>query len=419
MSNGEVVLREAALVTIGEERSRFMPLMRIEDALQRRQAIVEITRQVMVDGIDYGKIPGTDKPTLLKPGAEKLCSMFGLVPDFILIQRTEDWGGEDHGGEPFFYYFYKCRLLRNGIPVGEGEGSCNSRESKYRWRWVQEGEVPTGTNLSRAVQRQSRLSEPDFAIRKSETSGKYGKPSAYWERFKQAIASGEAVKVKKPKREGGEMDAWEIASVAYRIPNPDVADQVNTLQKMGQKRALIAATLIAVNASEFFTQDLDDFQGGPSEPEETQEQVAERRLTEERTRAAERHEEHNRGVEQNKHQPEGGGIYGAGVHGGAAGKPEEIPLVIQALWKRMTNMKEICDVFAYLKSQLGNDVEYYAILAKHGMQHSNDRVTFGVSRRCARELFERWQEWQAKQEASLDDAPIVDEPEMSPVPQGV
>jgi hypothetical protein len=33
---------------------------------------------------------------------------------------------------------------------------------------------------------------------------------------------------------------------------------VNTIQKMAQKRALVAATLLAVNASEFFTQDGDE-----------------------------------------------------------------------------------------------------------------------------------------------------------------
>src|SRR5205085_1753732 len=43
-----------------------------------------------------------------------------------------------------------------------------------------------------------------------------------------------------------------------RVLNPDIADQVNTIQKMAQKRALVAATLLAVNASEFFTQDLED-----------------------------------------------------------------------------------------------------------------------------------------------------------------
>ena len=43
-----------------------------------------------------------------------------------------------------------------------------------------------------------------------------------------------------------------------RVFNPEIADQVNTIRKMAQKRALIAATLLAVNASEFFTQDVED-----------------------------------------------------------------------------------------------------------------------------------------------------------------
>ena len=47
----------------------------------------------------------------------------------------------------------------------------------------------------------------------------------------------------------------------YRVPNPDVADLVNTIQKMAQKRALVAATLIATSASEFFTQDVEDTSG--------------------------------------------------------------------------------------------------------------------------------------------------------------
>jgi hypothetical protein len=54
--------------------------------------------------------------------------------------------------------------------------------------------------------------------------------------------------------------AWEmdVDATLYRVPNPDAADVVNTIQKMAQQRALIAATLIAVSASEFFTQDVED-----------------------------------------------------------------------------------------------------------------------------------------------------------------
>src|ERR1039458_2434699 len=53
---------------------------------------------------------------------------------------------------------------------------------------------------------------------------------------------------------------WEIDvdTALYRIPNPDGADVVNTIQKMAQKRALVAATLLATSASEFFTQDVED-----------------------------------------------------------------------------------------------------------------------------------------------------------------
>jgi len=50
----------------------------------------------------------------------------------------------------------------------------------------------------------------------------------------------------------------DVDTALYRIPNPDVADVVNTIQKMAQKRALVAATLIATSASEFFTQDVED-----------------------------------------------------------------------------------------------------------------------------------------------------------------
>ena len=43
-----------------------------------------------------------------------------------------------------------------------------------------------------------------------------------------------------------------------RVANPDIFDQVNTIQKMAHKRALVAAVLIATNASEFFTQDVEN-----------------------------------------------------------------------------------------------------------------------------------------------------------------
>ena len=39
----------------------------------------KIVRAELRDGVDYGVIPGTSKPTLLKPGAEKIAKLLGLA----------------------------------------------------------------------------------------------------------------------------------------------------------------------------------------------------------------------------------------------------------------------------------------------------------------------------------------------------
>ena len=84
------------------------------------------------EGHDYGVIPGTrGKPTLLKPGAEKICSLVGLSQRFELIGKTEDW---DKG---LFVYEVKCSLvsIKTDQVIAEGLGECNSYETKYRYRW--------------------------------------------------------------------------------------------------------------------------------------------------------------------------------------------------------------------------------------------------------------------------------------------
>lgn len=214
-------------LTIVNNELAIMPVMDIGLAIQRREQIVKFVQAIMVRDTDFGIIPGTDKPTLLKPGAEKLATFFGLTKRFQIVERLEDWTGHEHDGELFFYYLYRCGLYRGSVLIAEADGSCNSFEAKYRWRKA-ERICPTCGQAN---------------IRKSKQGGgwycwqKLGGCGATFKAGNQAIESQEV----------------------GRIPNPDVADQVNTVQKMAQKRALIAATLLAVNASEFFTQDLEDY----------------------------------------------------------------------------------------------------------------------------------------------------------------
>ena len=237
----------------------FMPIFTKDLALERYQAFKDFVKGVLHEGVDFGKVPGSQKDTLLKPGAEKLCTFFGLTPRYIAEVEIEDWDGK-HQGQPLFYYRYKCQLYRGDLSMGEGIGSGSTWESKYRWRWVDSDQADKlGFDKSKLVTKRGSVSEFKFAIEKAETSGPYGKPAEYWERFKQEIRGGTAKQIQKPIKSGETREAWEIDTTVYRIPNTDFADQINTVQKMAQKRAYVAATLSATNASDYFTQDVEDY----------------------------------------------------------------------------------------------------------------------------------------------------------------
>jgi hypothetical protein len=126
-------MSEQAIIALN---SQFMPVMDIANAIARRNAITDFVKTVMVVGTDYGTIPGTDKPTLLKAGAEKLNTLFGLSSHFIVAEKETDWTGVNHNGEPFFYFVYRCQLYRGDLLISESDGSCNSMEKKYRYRWI-------------------------------------------------------------------------------------------------------------------------------------------------------------------------------------------------------------------------------------------------------------------------------------------
>ena len=206
----------------------LMPVMDIQSAIERRNAIVGFVQGIMEEDRDFGKIPGTSKPTLLKPGAEKLTTFFGLSPRFVVEEKTLDWTGEIHNDEPFFYFQYKCQLWRGDLLVGEGLGSCNSWEKKYRYRTADRMCPKCG----------------ETAIIKG----------------KEEYGGGWLCFLKK----GGCGEKWDDGASVIEdqktgmVPNDNPPDLVNTIDKMSQKRALVAATLIAVNASEFFTQDIED-----------------------------------------------------------------------------------------------------------------------------------------------------------------
>lgn len=84
---------------------------------------VELKRNV-----HFGKIPGTDKPSLYKAGAERVIFGYGFLARYEVESSIEDLE------KGFFFYRVKCRLVatREGseLTVSEGFGSANTRERR-------------------------------------------------------------------------------------------------------------------------------------------------------------------------------------------------------------------------------------------------------------------------------------------------
>lgn len=206
------------------------PVASIDQALVRYQKMKEFVSRILKEDVDFGTIPGTgSKPALLKPGAEKLSTFFGLQPRFDVIDKVQDWTGGDHGGEPFFLYTHQCDLWRNGEIVGSGIGSCNSWEKKYRYR-LNERTCPT-CGVAAIIKGKKEFGGGWLCWKKRDGCGEK------FEDDNSLIVNQEVGKVK----------------------NPDPADQVNTYMKMSQKRSMVAAVLVTVNASDYFTQDIEDY----------------------------------------------------------------------------------------------------------------------------------------------------------------
>lgn len=204
------------------EGKEFAPLTALEIKAQV-QLIQEVMQAVMQEGQHFGVIPGTEKPSLLKAGAEKLTTTFRLAP--LLHVEARDL--ENRHRE----YQVRCTLVHipTGRVYGEGVGSCSTLEGRYRYR-VAERTCP---HCGRAT----------IIKGKAEYGGG-------WLCFQRKGGCGAKFT---------EQDLSIVSQSAGRIENPDLADTYNTVLKMAKKRALIDATLTTTAASDIFTQDLEDY----------------------------------------------------------------------------------------------------------------------------------------------------------------
>lgn len=114
--------------------------------------------------VDFGMIlrkdgsPITNKPTLMKSGASKLLTAFGLTYVNEVIDSYKDHS------KGYFYYEVKTTAYFNGEPVRTGLGSANSSESAN-------GNA-SGYNLANnMLKKAEKRSEVDLAIKLADASG--------------------------------------------------------------------------------------------------------------------------------------------------------------------------------------------------------------------------------------------------------
>ena len=88
-------------------------------------------KQKLERDVDFGVIPGTKQPTLLKAGAEKICMAYGLFPHYYIESKVEDFSTDI----PYCYYLVRCELVKVASNGQEyiftmGYGSANTREKR-------------------------------------------------------------------------------------------------------------------------------------------------------------------------------------------------------------------------------------------------------------------------------------------------
>lgn len=218
---------EIAFMSDADFGARLMALKQGQDRIRLMQ------KELMVEDEDYGVIPGTKKPTLLKPGAEKLCNIYGLVPTY-----EETWTQGDGIITPTLRCHMTAFIHRgdaDGPIVGVGKGAANSFERKHRYR---------------GAQRSCPVCGCEGTIRRSrwERDGDKG-----WYCHDKAGGCGEQFFSKDPRI---------VEQQAGMVENRDPYDVENTLIKMAKKRAQIDGTLSATATSGLFSQDLEDLGGG-------------------------------------------------------------------------------------------------------------------------------------------------------------
>lgn len=186
--------------------------------------------------VDYGTIPGADRPFLKQPGAEKIALWLHVRPEYT---KTDVQLPEGH-----LETLARCRLISVATKdeVFQGpECSCSTMESNFRFRFAEANIAPAREEVARLV---------------FEGRGKW-KYTLVLENGRVLYKDGKPVLERK----------WH-----NRFDNPNIYDERNKVRQQAEKRALVKTVRNFGALSEIFVED-------PTEWEFEPEHIPERSAT--------------------------------------------------------------------------------------------------------------------------------------------
>ena len=218
-----------------EQPAMLRPVAQVQALADIHREIAEVVASILEEDLDYGPIPGTGtKPSLLKPGAERLAAAFGMAPSYRVVESEVD---HDR------IVMFSSRKWVDADPPLRADGRqddelINQVRNSNRGRFQKRGERSGG-----GVIWQWQVAE----VEEGESLGLY---RYVVECILTARATGEVV--------GAALGSCSTMETKYiRTPR----DCENTVLKMASKRALVAAVLNTLSLSGRFTQDLEDSGG--------------------------------------------------------------------------------------------------------------------------------------------------------------
>lgn len=208
-----------------------------------------LVKEHLKEDLHFGTLPGTDKKMLFKAGAEVIAMFFQLRPDYqVTINNFDDLNIEYK--EFHREYAVKCKLLKyvgnnEYMEVGEGEGSCSTLESKYRFRngnAVDTGQAP---------------------------------PKDYWNVYNNNKSDAKKLIPKNHIVKKNPAGTWTLHQLGGKEANDNIPDLWNTVKKMACKRAFVMAIQQFTAASNIFMEPDDPEEEKPNPPAKNQKPPAE------------------------------------------------------------------------------------------------------------------------------------------------